>query len=103
MDMVGHDHEGVERVEIQFLGAEMDGVRDAAATVGSFSQNGPEVALSRTESICLNFFPEEGSGVRVVAQPILAVLLGEDGREPNNLQVRKMGTPSGCQWGRLRW
>ena len=73
------------------------------AMMGSFSQNGPEVALSRMESICLNLLPEESLEGGAVAQPILAVLLGEAGREPNNLQVRNMGAPSGCQWGRLRW
>jgi len=61
------------------------------------NQNGPDVALSRMESISLNFFPEELAGGGTVAQPILAVLMGELGSEPNNLQVRKMVADSGSQ------
>ena len=67
------------------------------AMAGSFSQNGPELVLSKMESISLNFLPEERSVGGVVAQPILAVLLNEVGREPNSLQVRNMETSSGCQ------
>ena len=70
------------------------------AIAGSFSQRGPELALSKMESSCLNFFPEGTSGGEdCVAQPILAVLLREVGREPNSLQVRKIG---GTVWVPVR-